>query len=94
MKFVYYVVEKLACNEEEILNSVTAVCTTEILANHAVENSIDHIKEAKNNLGFGECISEYSYRDGAGIEHLILTYGNDKKLTYEWKIRGIVLTES
>lgn len=94
MKFVYYVVEKLACNEEEILNSVKMVCTTEMLANHAVENSIDHIKEVKNNLGFGECISEYSYRDGAGIEHLILTYGNDKKLTYEWKVHGIVLTES
>lgn len=94
MKFVYYVVERLACNEVEILNGVTKVCTTEILANHAVENSIDHIKEVKNNLGFGECVSEYSYRDGAGIEHLILTYENDKKLTYEWKVRGIVLTES
>lgn len=94
MKFVYYVVERLACNEEEILNSVKTVCTTEILANHAVENFIDHIREVKNKLGFGECVSEYSYRDGAGIEHLILTYGNDKKLTYEWKVRGIVLTES
>lgn len=94
MKFVYYIKETLACNEEKLLNRIANVCTTEILANHMVEKIINNIKEVKNDLGLGECISEYAIRDGAGVEYLILTYRNDKKLVYTWQVRGIVLTES
>ena len=94
MIIIWYVTESIWCNEELMYDSISSMCKTKEIAERELQKSIEHIKAVKNDLGYGECISEYFYCDGADVRHLNLTYKKDKNLTYNWRIKGRILIES
>lgn len=94
MKLVYCAILTLRYNGELMLNDVETVCTTEELSKREVDKSANHLKKIKDDLGYGKCVWEYFYCDGAGVYHLILQYQDNGTLACTWRIHGTELIES